>query len=215
MSARNPYRSGLFITLEGVDGAGKSTQLQAIVDTLRQLGRDVRLTREPGGTAIGESIRDLLLHQNMHPATETLLMFAARQEHVLEVIEPALLRGQDVVCDRFTEATLAYQGAGKGVPVERIRSLASWVHSGLRPDCTVLLDLDLEVAEARMAGTRERDRFELEDRAFFERVRASYRRQAQEDPQRWLVVDAAQPPEAVRAIITDHLTTVVRRHAAQ
>ncbi len=213
MSANNPYKPGLFITLEGVDGAGKSTQLQTIVDTLRELGRDVLLTREPGGTPLGESLRELLLHQAMHPSTETLLMFAARQEHVLNVIEPALLRGRDVVCDRFTAATLAYQGGGKGVPAERIRSLARWVHHGLEPDCTILLDLPVDLAAQRLAASRERDRFEQQDRAFFERVRASYRRQAAHAPDRWLVVDAAQPVDAVGQRIAAHLRDLVQRHA--
>lgn len=212
MSANNPYKPGLFITLEGVDGAGKSTQLQTIVETLRELGRDVLLTREPGGTPLGESLRELLLHRAMHPSTETLLMFAARQEHVLNVIEPALLRGRDVVCDRFTAATLAYQGGGKGVPTERIRSLARWVHHGLEPDCTILLDLPVDLAAQRLADGRERDRFEQQDRAFFERVRASYRRQAAHAPDRWLVVDAAQPVEAVGQRIVAHLRDLVHRH---
>lgn len=213
MSTNNPYKPGLFITLEGIDGAGKSTQLQTIVDTLRQLGRDVLLTREPGGTPLGESLRGLLLHQPMHPSTETLLMFAARQEHVLNVIEPALLRGRDVVCDRFTAATLAYQGGGKGVPAERIRSLARWVHHGLEPDCTILLDLPVDLAAQRLAASRERDRFEQQDRDFFERVRASYRRQAAHAPDRWLVVDATQPVTTVGQRIAAHLRELVHRHA--
>lgn len=205
MSALNPYRPGLFVSLEGIDGAGKSTQLQAVVDVLRAAGRQVVLTREPGGTEIGEKIRELLLHQSMHPATEALLMFAARQEHVLRVIEPSLLGGADVVCDRFTAATLAYQGGGKGVPAERLEALARWVHPGLLPDVIVLIDVPPEVAAQRLAQTRQRDRFEQESVDFFARVRANYLQQAAASPDRWLVVDGTQSPEAVQDIITQHL----------
>jgi thymidylate kinase (EC 2.7.4.9) len=133
MSALNPYRPGLFVSLEGIDGAGKSTQLQTVVDVLRAANRQVMLTREPGGTEIGEKIRELLLHETMRPATEALLMFAARQEHVLRVIEPALLGGTDVVCDRFTAATLAYQGGGKGIPTERLERSGPLGASGAVP----------------------------------------------------------------------------------
>ncbi|MEW6560183.1 MAG: dTMP kinase [Pseudomonadota bacterium] len=205
MSALNPYRPGMFVSLEGIDGAGKSTQLQAVVDVLRAAGRQVVLTREPGGTEIGEQIRELLLHQTMHPATEALLMFAARQEHVLRVIEPSLLGGADVVCDRFTAATLAYQGGGKGVPAERLEALARWVHPGLLPDVIVLIDVPPEVAAQRLAQTRQRDRFEQESVDFFARVRANYLQQAAASPDRWLVVDGTQSPEAVQGIITQHL----------
>lgn len=205
MSALNPYRPGLFVTLEGIDGAGKSTQLQALVDVLQAAGRKVVLTREPGGTEIGEKIRDLLLHQPMRPATEALLMFAARQEHVLQVIEPALLQGKDVVCDRFTAATLAYQGGGKGIPPCRLEAIADWVHPGLKPDLTVLIDVPPEVAAQRLAQTRQRDRFEEEGVEFFARVRSNYLQQAEAAPARWLIVDGTQPPEAVRKDIVDHL----------
>jgi dTMP kinase len=212
MSARNPYRPGLFITLEGIDGAGKSTQLQAMVDFLHSVGRQVVRTREPGGTPIGEKIRALLLHEPMHASTEALLMFAARQEHVLKVIEPALLAGIDVVCDRFTAATLAYQGGGKGIPTQRLEALARWVHPGLFPDYTVLLDLPPEIAAQRLAQTRQHDKFERESVEFFSRVRAHYLRQAAAAPDKWLVVDATQAPEEVREIITNHLNKVVLEH---
>lgn len=212
MSARNPYRSGLFITLEGIDGAGKSTQLQAMVDWLQSAGRKVVRTREPGGTAIGEKIRALLLHETMHASTEALLLFAARQEHVLQLIEPALLAGTDVVCDRFTAATLAYQGGGKGIPTQRLEALARWVHPGLCPDCTVLLDLPPEIAALRLAQTRQRDKFERESVEFFSRVRAHYLKQAAAAPHKWLIVDATQPPEVVREIITNHLNKVILEH---
>ena len=205
MSALNPYRPGLFVTLEGIDGAGKSTQLQALVDILQAAGRKVVLTREPGGTEIGEKIRDLLLHQPMRPATEALLMFAARQEHVLQVIEPALLQGKDVVCDRFTAATLAYQGGGKGIPPCRLEAIADWVHPGLKPDLTVLIDVPPEVAAQRLVQTRQRDRFEEEGVEFFARVRSNYLQQAEAAPAQWLIVDGTQSPEVVRKNIVDHL----------
>lgn len=205
MSALNPYRPGLFVSLEGIDGAGKSTQLQAVVDVLRSAGREVVLSREPGGTEVGEKIRELLLHQTMRPATEALLMFAARQEHVLQIIEPALLKGVDVVCDRFTAATLAYQGGGKGIPTERLEALARWVHPGLQPDVIVLIDVPPEVAAQRLAQTRQRDRFEQESVDFFARVRANYLQQAAAAPDRWLVVDGTQALDGVQKIITEHL----------
>lgn len=210
MSALNPYRPGLFVSLEGIDGAGKSTQLQAVVDVLRSAGREVVLSREPGGTEVGEKIRELLLHQTMRPATEALLMFAARQEHVLRVIEPALLKGVDVVCDRFTAATLAYQGGGKGIPTERLEALARWVHPGLQPDVIVLIDVPPEVAAQRLAQTRQRDRFEQESVDFFARVRANYLQQAAAAPDRWLVVDGTQSLDGVQKIITEHLRNTLQ-----
>ena len=210
MSALNPYRPGLFVSLEGIDGAGKSTQLQAVVDVLRAAGREVVLSREPGGTEVGEKIRELLLHQTMRPATEALLMFAARQEHVLQIIEPALLKGVDVVCDRFTAATLAYQGGGKGIPTERLEALARWVHPGLQPDVIVLIDVPPEVAAQRLAQTRQRDRFEQESVDFFARVRANYLQQAAAAPDRWLVVDGTQALDGVQKIITEHLRNTLQ-----
>ena len=210
MSALNPYRPGLFVSLEGIDGAGKSTQLQAVVDVLRAAGREVVLSREPGGTEVGEKIRELLLHQTMRPATEALLMFAARQEHVLRVIEPALLGGVDVVCDRFTAATLAYQGGGKGIPTERLEALARWVHPGLQPDVIVLIDVPPEVAAQRLAQTRQRDRFEQESVDFFARVRVNYLQQAAAAPDRWLVVDGTQSLDGVQKIITEHLRNTLQ-----
>ena len=210
MSALNPYRPGLFVSLEGIDGAGKSTQLQAVVDVLRSAGREVVLSREPGGTEVGEKIRELLLHQAMRPATEALLMFAARQEHVLQIIEPALLKGVDVVCDRFTAATLAYQGGGKGIPTERLEALARWVHPGLQPDVIVLIDVPPEVAAQRLAQTRQRDRFEQESVDFFARVRANYLQQAAAAPDRWLVVDGTQSLDGVQKIITEHLRNTLQ-----
>lgn len=209
MSAPNPYRPGLFVSFEGIDGAGKSTQLQAAVDFLRAADRKVVLTREPGGTDIGEKIRDLLLHEPMHPATEALLMFAARQEHVLRVIEPTLLNGTDVVCDRFTAATLAYQGGGKGIPTERLEAIARWVHPRLWPDCIILIDVPPEVAAQRLAQSRQLDRFEQENVHFFARVRAHYLQQAEAAPEKWLVVDGTQAPDVVQKIIIHHLNNIL------
>lgn len=215
MSALNPYRPGLFVSLEGIDGAGKSTQLQTVVGVLQAAHRQVLLTREPGGTEIGEKIRELLLHQSMRAATEALLMFAARQEHVLCVIEPALLGGTDVVCDRFTAATLAYQGGGKGIPVERLQALARWVHPGLCPDCIFLIDVPPEVAAQRLAQTRRRDRFEQESVDFFARVRANYLQQAASAPERWCVIDGTQAPSEVQKDITNHLNKVLQEFDAK
>ena len=203
---KTPHPRGLFITVEGIAGAGKSTQFAALVQALRTRGRDVVATREPGGTPLGETLRELLLGQPMSVSTEALLVFAARQEHVLTRIEPALLRGQDVVCDRFTDATLAYQGAGKGIPRDRLQALADWVHPGLEPDLTLLLDLPAEVAAQRMRlQQREADRFERESIGFFERVRQRYLELAAEQPGRWRVVDASQAPEEVWENMRDHL----------
>ncbi len=197
---------GLFITLEGIDGAGKSSQFDAVVEALRGLGRRVVTTREPGGTALGERLRELLLSQDMSTSTEALLLFAARQEHVLKVIEPALLQGQDVVCDRFTDATLAYQGAGKGVPRDRLEALAHWVHPGLQPDLTLLLDLPASSAAQRLrAQARIADRFEQESEAFFARVRQQYLDLASEQPTRWRVIDASGGLEQVRVDLLKNL----------
>ena len=207
----SPHPRGVFVTLEGIDGAGKSTQFAALVDALRAAGRDVVATREPGGTPLGERIRELLLHEAMAASTEALLMFAARQEHVLRVIEPALLRGSDVVCDRFSDASLAYQGAGKGIPIDRLQALAHWVHPGLRPDLCVLLALPPEVAARRLYG-RDADRFEREPLAFFERVRAQYLALAAAEPQRWVVVDAAAAPAHVAATLRTALQRLLAAH---
>ncbi len=202
----HPTQRGVFITLEGIDGAGKTTQFEAVVGALRAAGRTVVATREPGGTPIGERIRALLLSEPMHYATEALLVFAARQEHVLTVIEPALLRGEDVVCDRFTDATLAYQGGGKGLPVDRLEALAQWVHPGLSPDLTFLIDVPVELAAQRLrAQARNADRFEREPAAFFARVRRQYLALAAAEPSRWAVVDGARDADSVREDLRSHL----------
>ena len=191
---------GLFITLEGIDGAGKTTQFDTVVAALRAAGRRVTATREPGGTPLGERIRELLLGEPMTTTAEALLMFAARQEHVLRIIEPALLQGHDVVCDRFTDATLAYQGAGKGIPQDRLQTLARWVHPGLKPDFTLLIDVPAELAAKRLqTQQRQPDRFERESLEFFIRVRQHYLQLAADEPRRWVLIDGTQSLEQVRA----------------
>jgi dTMP kinase len=184
---------GRFITFEGIDGSGKSTQLAALAAALRAGGIDVLETREPGGTALGEALRGILLRQAMSPLTETLLMFSARVEHVDEVIVPALGTGHWVLCDRFTDATYAYQCGGRGIPAEWISSLEAWVHPTLQPDLTVLVDLDPRQAAIRRGQARAPDRFEGEDLGFFERVRDVYLARARAEPARFLTIDGARP----------------------
>ena len=181
---------GRFITLEGVDGAGKSTHLGFVADWLRQQGREVIVTREPGGTPLGETLRELLLHRDMDADTELLLMFAARQEHLAALILPALARGAWVVSDRFTDASYAYQCGGRGIAVERIAALETWVQRGFQPDLTLLFDVPPEVAEARRSAARTADRFEREAEHFFNRVRNAYLDRAQAEPARIRVLDA-------------------------
>ncbi|HWL27471.1 MAG TPA: dTMP kinase [Burkholderiaceae bacterium] len=200
---------GLFITLEGVDGAGKSTHVEWIVEQLRQRGIDVVCTREPGGTPLGEQLRELLLTEPMHLKTETLLMFAGRAEHVETVIKPALARGQWVVCDRFTDATYAYQGGGRGLGADRILALESWVHAELQPDRSWLFDVPLVIARERLARTRDLDRFEQEDADFFERTRQAYHDRAAQDPARLHIVDSTLPIEAIRAGLARELDALV------
>ncbi|WP_018078564.1 dTMP kinase [Thiobacillus denitrificans] len=182
--------SGKFITLEGVDGAGKSTHLGFVADWLRQQGREVVVTREPGGTPLGETLRELLLHREMDADTELLLMFAARQEHLAGLIRPALARGAWVVSDRFTDASYAYQCGGRGIAAERIAALEAWVQRGFAPDLTLLFDVPPEVAEARRSAARSADRFEREADRFFSRVRNAYLDRAHAEPARIRVLDA-------------------------
>ena len=194
--------TGRFITLEGIDGAGKSTHAAWIVETLHARGHMVLATREPGGTPLGESLRDLLLRDAMDHDTETLLLFAARREHVEQVVRPALRRGQWVLCDRFTDATYAYQGGGHGVSRAWIRALAQHVHGDCNPDLTLLFDVPTAVSRERLARARaqgrELDKFEREAGAFFERVRDAYLELAQAEPARFRVVDSSQPIDCVR-----------------
>lgn len=188
---------GRFITLEGVDGAGKSTHTVWIADFLRGQGVDVVSTREPGGTPLGEKLRALVLTDTMGLDTETLLMFAARCEHARQVIEPALARGAWVLCDRYTDATYAYQGGGRGLGAARIAVLETWMQAG-QPDRTWLFDVPLDVARARLADAREPDRFEREGAAFFERTREAYHARAKADPGRIHIVDSTQSIEQIR-----------------
>ena len=194
---------GRFVSFEGIDGAGKSTQIAFVENWLRGHGVDVLLTREPGGTPLGESLREMILHQPMQPRTETLLMFAARCEHVLTVIEPALAAGRWVLCDRFTDATFAYQAGGRGIPEADVATLARWVHPGLLPELTVLFDIEPAIAAARLARAQRSDRFEAEQRDFFTRVREHYLARARAEPQRFVVVDTSQDKPLVQARLVD------------
>ncbi|HVW49331.1 MAG TPA: dTMP kinase [Trinickia sp.] len=196
---------GKFITFEGIDGAGKTTHLSWFRERLERkvadLGHAVVTTREPGGTALGETLRELLLHERMDLETEALLMFAARREHLAQVIEPALARGDWVLSDRFTDATFAYQGGGRGLPRDKLETLERWVQGGFEPDLTILFDLPPETASARRGAARSPDKFESETEAFFARTRAEYLRRAQEAPYRFAIVDASQSIERIRAAL--------------
>jgi dTMP kinase len=199
MSAR-----GKFLTLEGVDGAGKSTHQKFIADFLATRAPHVILTREPGGTDLAERLRAAILGQAMTPLVETLLIFAARADHVARVIGPALEAGHWVVCDRFSDATVAYQGAGKGVPAELIERLGAAAHPGLAPDRTLVFDCSFEISRKRLDG-KALDRFEREDRAFFERVRAAYLERARAEPRRVRVIDAAATVPEIRKALEHNL----------
>ncbi|MDB5761106.1 MAG: tmk [Herminiimonas sp.] len=188
---------GKFITFEGIDGAGKSTHIAFVADLLHARGKTVITTREPGGTALGEKLRELLLHEKMHLETEALLMFAARREHLAQVIEPALARGDWVISDRFTDATFAYQGGGRKLPLSKLAALEQWVHPHLQPDATLLFDVPLKVARARLQASRSPDKFEQEKADFFAATRAGYLRRAAEFPKRFHVIDSAQPIDNV------------------
>ena len=191
--------SGRFITFEGIDGAGKSTHIATLADWLRAQGREVVLTREPGGTALAEALRELVLHQAMDALTETLLVFAARRDHLQQAIEPALARGAVVLCDRFTDATFAYQGHGRGFDRAVLATLETWVQQGRQPDLTLWFDVDPALAAQRRAAARAPDRFEAQDLAFFERVRAGYAARAAAHPLRFERIDSAQTPASVQA----------------
>jgi len=210
--------TGLFLTLEGIEGAGKSTIAELIGSSLTRQGIAVRLTREPGGTPLAERVRRIVLErgtESVSPVTETLLMFAARALHVENVIRPALARGEWVVCDRFTDATRAYQGGGRGVDLGLIDALAGAVHGDLEPDCTLLLDLPVEAglarARSRQGATATADRFEAENVAFFERVRVAYRALAAREPGRIRVIDATVPLPEVERTVTEILTELRAR----
>jgi len=200
---------GRFITLEGIDGAGKSTHAVWVAEQVRARGHDVVSTREPGGTALGERLRGLLLNEPMTRDTEALLMFAARREHLDLVIRPALERGAWVVCDRFTDATYAYQGGGHGMPMERIHALEQWTHADCQPDLTLLFDVPAAVSRSRLdsaeSAGRALDKFEREEASFFTRVRNAYLERAKALPQRIRLIDSTRSVEAVRAEVTSHL----------
>lgn len=206
--------TGLFITLEGPEGAGKTTNREYLAERLRERGIDVVLTREPGGTPMAERIREILLSpsdESMAVDTELLLVFAARAQHLAEVIRPALACGAVVLCDRFTDATYAYQGGGRGLPVARIAALEAFVQGELRPDLTLVFDLPVEVGLARAAARGRLDRFEQEGRAFFEAVRNTYLERARHAPERYRLVDAAQPLAQVQVALDALLPVVLRR----
>ncbi len=205
--------SALFITLEGVDGAGKSSHLAWLEDWFKARGHRVRMTREPGGTPIGEKLRELVLHEGMHPETEALIMFAARREHIEQVIRPALAAGEVVISDRFTDASFAYQCGGRGLPEARLAVLESWVHADLNPDMTLLFDLPTEIAAQRLATARAPDRFEREKTDFHARVRAAYLRRAAQYPQRIRVIDGSRSLEEVRMQLAAVLASSLERLA--
>ena len=198
---------GKFITFEGIDGAGKSTHLSFVASLLHDKGHTVVTTREPGGTPLGEQLRGLLLKEEMHLETEALLMFASRREHLAQVIEPALARGDWVISDRFTDATFAYQGGGRGLAREKLDALEAWVHPHLQPDLTLLFNVPLEVARARLDKSRELDRFEQEQAAFFAATQAEYLRRAEQFPKRFRLIDSTQAisdvNQALAAIIEE------------
>ncbi|MBB5205446.1 dTMP kinase [Inhella inkyongensis] len=188
-----------FISFEGIDGAGKSTHLEATEARLRACGADVLRSREPGGTPLAETLRELVLHQSMDPLTEALLVFGARRDHWLTVLEPALAAGRVLLCDRFADASFAYQGGGRGVAWEQLETLEQWTVAGRRPDLTLWFDLDPAEAARRRAAARDADRFEAQDLEFFERVRDAYARRAAAEPERFVRLDAGQAVSAVGA----------------
>ena len=192
---------GLFITFEGIDGAGKSSHIEAAAQALREQGHEVVMSREPGGTPLAEALRELFLHRPMDALTEALLVFAARRDHLATVIEPALQRGCTVLCDRFTDATFAYQGAGRGFDLAVLSQLEAWVQQGRQPDMTLWFDVPPAVAAQRRAAARAADRLEAEDLAFFERVRSGYEARRAADPCRVRCIDSGQSLEAVRAAV--------------
>ncbi len=197
-----------FITFEGVDGAGKSTHLAWFSETLRLRGMDVLVTREPGGTPLGEQLREMLLNQDMSIGTEAMLMFAARLEHIEQVIRPALQSGKWVISDRFSDASFAYQGGGRGMSWERLKQLEHWVHADFQPDLTLFFDVPIEVARQRLSNNSSLDRFEQEQGEFFERVRAGYHRRVAENPQRFAVIDASQTMQAVQDQLSEIIASV-------
>jgi len=204
--------TGKFITFEGIDGAGKSTHIawfaQQLQAKLAPQGKKVVITREPGGTPLGERLREVLLHERMHLETEALLMFASRREHIAEVIQPALDAGDWVISDRFTDATFAYQGGGRGLAIDRLEALERWVQQGLQPTKTILFDLAPEIAAARLADARTPDKFEAESAQFFLRTRAEYLRRAAAEPQRFVVLNANRDRADIQKDLENLLATL-------
>ena len=200
---------GKFITLEGVDGAGKTTHIEFIKNYLSDLNINYVMTREPGGTALGEKLRDILLHDEMNPQTETMLMFAARNEHIDKVIRPNLMKGVVVISDRFTDATYAYQAGGKGVKDEKIDILKKWVQEDLRPDLTFLFDLSVEVSIERLNKTRKLDKFEREDKSFHKKIREKYLTLVEASPERFCVLNSEASIEKIQNQIKLKLDEVI------
>lgn len=200
---------GKFITFEGIDGAGKTSHIASVVQLLAALGKTVVSTREPGGTSLGEKLRELLLHEPMHLETEAMLMFAARREHVAQVIEPAMARGDWVVCDRFSDASFAYQGGGRGLSIARLATLEDWVHGYLQPDLTFLFDLSPDIASERISAQGRRlDRFEQEQVDFHRRVRQAYLDRAASAPHRIRVIDADQSLANIRKQVEKEVLSI-------
>ena len=197
-----------FITFEGVDGAGKSTHLEWFADALRRRGFDVVVTREPGGTLLGEQLREILLNQPMNTGTEALLMFAARMEHIEQIITPSMRAGKWVISDRFSDASFAYQGGGRGLDWEKLSQLEQWVHPDLQPDLTLFFDVPVEIARQRLSNNASLDRFEQEQADFFERVRAGYYKRIQENPQRYVAIDAGQTLDVVKHKLEEIILTI-------
>lgn len=200
--------AGLFITLEGMDGAGKSTHIPTILKLLASRGQEVVSTREPGGTPLGETLREILLHEDMHVETESLLMFAARAEHLQQVILPALARGAIVVSDRFTDASYAYQCGARGLDLSKMQQLESWVQGDLQPDLTLLFDVPVEVSLQRLAGARTPDKFEAQGADFFARLRAQYLARAAAYPQRFRVIDADRSLDEVKQSVEEIILSI-------
>ncbi|MEI7444071.1 MAG: dTMP kinase [Burkholderiales bacterium] len=200
--------SARFVTFEGIDGAGKSSHVEWFADRLRARGHAVVVTREPGGTELAEAIRDWVLNRPMSMRVEALLVFAARQDHLDRIIRPALAAGRWVVCDRFTDSTVAYQGGGRGMPLDDISALERWVHPDLQPDRTYLFDLDPQTAAERRQAVRAADRFEAEAAAFFDRVRGAYLDRAAAAPSRMLRIDGAQSREEIRVLLEKDIATL-------
>jgi dTMP kinase len=205
MTQESPAVPGKFISFEGIDGAGKSTHIGFVAQTLQAHGKTVVASREPGGTELGEKLRTLLLHEKMHLETEALLMFASRREHMAQVIEPAIARGDWVLSDRFTDASFAYQSGGRGLERGKMEALERWVHPRLQPDLTLLFDVPLEVARERLDATRTLDKFEQEQADFFSACRNEYLRRAAQFPERIVVIDSTRSIEETRARITGAL----------